>query len=557
MRKLIVIFLIFMLSPFSVKAAENQSIIFTGSYSLDNIGADADSAWLYIRYNGTLVDSTTITPEDLQWDGYYQYIHACTNDSVWGWSGWWIYFDQSETVQIGEWAIVATSRDSSYALHAQVDSLKDTTEDMSTRLLATGFSTFDPATDSVLVTMAVLFARLAADSVAMNLLPGVIDSTVYDTASMRYFFELFFTSALTLAQQLDTAHIAIKAVRDTAQYLVTGSGDTTGVALSVYAEFIDGSNEDEFKADVSALALEATVQALNDFDSESDLVKVKEIKANVLGDTTLQDNATEYKADTTGTAESVADQVWREVLSGHNLYGAAAVHILAIANVQALALAPGDHEQTTTRIALNLTATTNDVYNGCMLACLSGVNAGRTIIITDYEAYQGDSGVVTVSPALVLAATENQLFVITSADHAEGDTNVVQGATDTDLDSVLQAIADANKENFKADVSGLSTLTDNELRTALGDSLYNARMDSLLTVLVEVKGYSLDLAYYWGACDGCYYRLYPEGGLADKDSAIIIDPSQGADSLVGKVVYLHGTDVEIVDTVYFYRDEPW
>jgi len=398
MKKFLVILLILMLLAMIVDAAENQSIIFSGSYSINNEATDADSAWLYIFNNATLVDSTTVTAEDLQWDGCYQYAHTCTNDSTDGWTGWWVYFGESEAVSIGEWAIVATARDSSYALESSVTALRDTTEYLITAdttgiaqdvyaeftdgsnedaFKATGFSTFDPATDSTFPDLSTLFARMAADSVRVNLLPGVIDSTVYDTASMRYFFELFFTSALTLAQQLDTAHTAIKAVRDTAQYLVT--------------------------ADVSALALEATIAALNDFDSETDLVKVKEIKANVLGDTTLQDNATEYKAD----------------------------------------------------------------------------------------------------------------------------------------------------------VSGLSTLTDNELRTALGDSLYNERTDSLLTMLTTVKGDVLDIAYYWGACDGCYYRLFPEGGLTNKDSAIIIDPSLGPDSLVGKIIYLHGTEPTVYDSAYFYRDEPW
>lgn len=236
MKWLVLIFwvLIMVVWPVMVDADDSQNIVFTGTYSFNNVGTDADSAWLFIRYDGTLVDSTKITSEDLQWDGYYQYIHACTNDSVWGWSGWWIYFD-GLTVSIPELATIATARDSSYA-----------------------------------------------------------------------------------------------------------------------------------------------------------------------------------------------EDVWRRDLSLDNIYGAAAAHILALAPIQALALAPGSHEQTTTRIALNLTATTDDVFNGCMIAARSGVNEGRTVIITDYEAYSGDSGVVIVTPPLVLAATENQGFVITGADHAEGDTNTAQ-----------------------------------------------------------------------------------------------------------------------------------
>lgn len=129
MKKLVLTFwvLIMVVWPVSVEADDSQNIVFTGTYSFNNVGTDADSAWLFIRYDGTLVDSTKITPEDLQWDGYYQYIHACTNDSVWGWSGWWIYFD-GLTVSLPELATIATARDSSYALEASVTALRDTAQ---------------------------------------------------------------------------------------------------------------------------------------------------------------------------------------------------------------------------------------------------------------------------------------------------------------------------------------------------------------------------------------------------------------------------------------------
>ncbi len=129
MKTLTLIFwiLLMVVWPVSVNADNSQNIVFTGTYSFNNEATDADSAWLFIRYDGTLVDSTKITPEDLQWDGYYQYIHACTNDSVWGWSGWWIYFDGS-AVSLPELATVATARDSSYALEASVTALRDTAQ---------------------------------------------------------------------------------------------------------------------------------------------------------------------------------------------------------------------------------------------------------------------------------------------------------------------------------------------------------------------------------------------------------------------------------------------
>lgn len=407
MKKFLVIFLIFMLWPFSAKAAENQSIIFSGSYSINNEIADADSAWLYLAYYDVDVDSVLVSAQSEGWGGWYRYVHTCTNDSVWGWSGRWVYITNAASIRLGEDATVTIARDSSYALHTQVDSLKDTTEDMSIRLLATGFSTFDPTSDSVLITMAVLFARMAADSVPVNLLPGVIDSASFDTASMREHYETFFST--------DT--------------------DIDSILLA-----ITDANKVNFQSDGDTNT--------NPFDNANDKV-------------TLVDTS-----------------------------------------------ADGIHD--------------------AEIAALDALDSANVI--------------------------HQKLFFQGLVDSSGGGSSPWSEA---EVDSILNAMADANKENFKADVSGLSTLTDTELRAALGDSLYSERMNSLETLLIEVKGYSLDLAYYWGACDGCYYRLYPEGGSPNKDSAIIIDPSLGADSLVGKVIYLHGTDEIVVDTAYFYRDEPW
>lgn len=64
------------------------------------------------------------------------------------------------------------------------------------------------------------------------------------------------------------------------------------------------------------------------------------------------------------------------------------------------------------------------------------------------------------------------------------------------------------------------------------------------------------LSKYFGACDGCYQRLYPEGGTQNKDSVIVIDPSLGNDSLVGKIIFYHGTVPAVYDSSYFYI-APW
>lgn len=83
------------------------------------------------------------------------------------------------------------------------------------------------------------------------------------------------------------------------------------------------------------------------------------------------------------------------------------------------------------------------------------------------------------------------------------------------------------------------------------DSLFDASIDTVMHVA------DLDnLIYFWGACDSCYYRLFPEEGQANKDSSIVINPKLGADSLVGKIIFKHGTVPSVYDTAYFYR-APW
>lgn len=205
-------------------------------------------------------------------------------------------------------------------------------------------------------------------------------------------------------------------------------------------------------------------------------------------------------------------------------------------------------------------------------------DGGSYVSGTDYTGWQRIGGMI------YLPADDYYYLSLTTPDSV-----YLTGLTvhpDISGDSTNAAIADGNKANFKADVSGLSTLTSSDniginaddvsgdfavadfegayyseigdtVRAAIHDSLYQVRVDSIINILGVVSDDVLDIAYYWGACDGCYYRLFPEGGTPNKDSAIMIDPSKGVDSLVGKIIYLHGTEDDVVDSAYFYRDEPW
>jgi len=98
------------------------------------------------------------------------------------------------------------------------------------------------------------------------------------------------------------------------------------------------------------------------------------------------------------------------------------------------------------------------------------------------------------------------------------------------------------------DDAGLSLF---ERIVALLDSLDNH--DNWVAQQAVLNG----LSKYFGACDGCYQILYPRSGTVNKDSVIIIDPSLGNDSLVGKIIFYHGTTPSVYDSSYYYIDEPW
>lgn len=87
-------------------------------------------------------------------------------------------------------------------------------------------------------------------------------------------------------------------------------------AITGKVTLVDSSAAGIHDAEVAALANGTAIAALNDFDSESDLVKVKEIKANTLGDTTLQDNATEYSDTNTDPFDADVDSVINDISVG-------------------------------------------------------------------------------------------------------------------------------------------------------------------------------------------------------------------------------------------------
>ncbi len=58
---------------------------------------------------------------------------------------------------------------------------------------------------------------------------------------------------------------------------------------------------------------------------------------------------------------------------------------------------------------------------------------------------------------------------------------------------------------------------------------------------------------FLGACDGCWYQLFPPDGTASKDSVYIWNPALGVDSLDGRIVYYHSNVATVYDSARFDR----
>ena len=65
-----------------------------------------------------------------------------------------------------------------------------------------------------------------------------------------------------------------------------------------------------------------------------------------------------------------------------------------------------------------------------------------------------------------------------------------------------------------------------------------------------------NLVGFFGACDGCYQRMFPFDGSANKDSMWVIDQSLGNDSVIGRLIWDHSNVADVYDTARFYNTGP-
>ena len=149
--------------------------------------------------------------------------------------------------------------------------------------------------------------------------------------------------------------------------------DHTDPISEIYAYFTDGSNEDAFKADVSALATQASVDTI---DGIVDAIKVKtdELTFTVPG-------SVDATATATVDSSAIANAVWEESKSSHTTAGTfgynldAQVSLAAITRIGSGAIS---HE-----ITVNVAGSPEDGVEVWVTTDSSGTNVVAGTLVTD------------------------------------------------------------------------------------------------------------------------------------------------------------------------------
>lgn len=106
-------YLLIILLCMSSIAYGSQTVSFLGNFSIDGVGTDADSAWLFMFYYGERADSVKVTAHEAEaTSGLYAYKYTCSSDSAMGWSGLWCFFENTNSIVVTDFAHIALAPDS-------------------------------------------------------------------------------------------------------------------------------------------------------------------------------------------------------------------------------------------------------------------------------------------------------------------------------------------------------------------------------------------------------------------------------------------------------------
>ena len=208
---------------------------------------------------------------------------------------------------------------------------------------------------------------------------------------------------------------------------VTALNDIT--AADVYAEFTNLSNADAFKADVSGLATSAEIAALNDFDPATDQVTVA-----------TNNDKSGYQLDSS-TLSSIADAVWDELQSGHTTVGSFGYYLDSQVSAAGGGAAPTEADIYT----YFTSSSREDVFKSDVSGLATSAEIAALNDITAADVY---TEFTTASNADAFKADVSGLASQASVD---GLNDITAAAVYAEFTSA------SNADAFKADVSGLAS----------------------------------------------------------------------------------------------------
>jgi hypothetical protein len=270
--------------------------------------------------------------------------------------------------------------------------------DQSTRVVIgdTNSNPFNNTTDSVFQDMSTLFARMAADSVPVNLLPGVIDSTSFDTASIRDHYETYFIfegDTLVVDQSTMVAVGDTNKVQGATTTQADDILDSTGVIQQklFFLGLADSSRTGDYSITLSGIADSGStiMIALNGGVATAGWYAGQLVC--ITGGTGAGQARTilEYLVD--GTVKRA--YVTRDWVTAPDNTSTFAVYAFDVPSILEAGTATGGGVST---ITLDATAApVNATYKSNFVTITGGTGKGQTRLIT---AYNGTTKVATISP---------------------------------------------------------------------------------------------------------------------------------------------------------------
>lgn len=262
------------------------------------------------------------------------------------------------------------------------------------------------------------------------------------------------------------------------------------IAPDIYGHFIEGSNEDEFKADVSNLAtttnLNQNISGViehgdNYWNSSTVSIAGLATQVNLTDGVVVLTSATETQIDDIDTnvgyvlsnqstlhseINGVTDEVWDELLTGatHNIATSAGRRLRQIAGFAIRTETAQDG--TINTIELDASASSTDgIYNRDLIVLTEGTGEGQTRIITEYN---GTTKNVTINRDWKITPDATSVFQILAND-VEGHPNHGYAQAGGVSNITLEGAASSTDDIYNGDLLYISTGTGSQQARLITD----------------------------------------------------------------------------------------